>query len=74
MKRKILLIIVMLICFMIVNVEQVGIIANDEFKGNEEEWLKTCSVAQETQEEVDTCIAFKEYYQQQQNELVYFKQ
>ncbi len=69
MKRKMMIVLVFFLCFMIINFDQTGIFANNDFEGNEEEWLKTCSVAQETQDEVDTCIAFKEYYQNQQTGL-----
>ena len=69
MRRKILMFLVVSLCFMIVNMQPNGVIANNDFEGNEEQWLKTCSVAQETQEEVNTCKAFKEYYQNQQSDL-----
>ena len=50
MRRKILMFLVVSLCFMIVNMQPNGVIANNDFEGNEEQWLKTCSVAQETQE------------------------
>lgn len=41
----------------------------DEFEGNEEEWLRRCSVPQETVSEVAQCKLFKTYYAEKSADL-----
>lgn len=41
----------------------------NEFEGSEDEWLKRCSTAQESEAAANDCKKFKEYYHQKTNNL-----
>ena len=65
--KKIQIILLTIICCL-VTIPHFPIYAN-EYEESEGEWLKKCSVAQDSKEAAEECKRFKEYYNKKTNEL-----